>query len=165
MLVGVLFCGFTMDSYMQSQIRRHGGKSEPEYRLMPMILGGIIMPIGLFMYGWAVAKHLSAPVSILGIGIFSFGVAVCQVVSPSYLVDAFGIYAASAVAANLVLRYLASAVLPLAAPAMYANLGYGWGNSLLGFVALAFVPAPVLLMKYGKKVRGAGWFKDKTIVD
>ena len=111
------------------------------------------------MYGWGIETRLPWIVSVLGIGVFSFAVAVCQVVSSSYLVDAFGLYAASAVAASMVLRYLASAVLPLAAPSMYASLGYGWGNSVLGFVALAFVPAPVLLMRYGRRVRAVGWFK------
>lgn len=28
-----------------------------------------------------------------------------------------------------------------------------WATSLLGFLALAFVPAPILLWKYGAKIR------------
>ena len=34
-----------------------------------------------------------------------------------------------------------------------ARLGLGWGNSLLGFVALASIPLPILLMRYGKWAR------------
>lgn len=60
-----------------------------------------------------------------------------------YLVDAFTIYAASALASNAVLRSILGAVLPLAAPSMYDRLGLGWGNSLLGFIALVMVPAPL----------------------
>lgn len=37
---------------------------------------------------------------------------------------------------------------------MYATLGYGWGNTLLGFLALAFVPFPIVFYKYGERLRG-----------
>jgi hypothetical protein len=71
----------------------------------------------------------------------------------SYLVDAFTIYASSAIAACTIVRSILGALLPLAGPSMYAALGYGWGNSLLGFLALAMVPVPFLLIKYGEAIR------------
>ena len=70
-----------------------------------------------------------------------------------YLVDAFGPYAASALAANTVLRSLFGTFLPLAGPPMYAALGLGWGNSVLGFLALGFAPVPWFLYKYGDHLR------------
>ena len=58
-----------------------------------------------------------------------------------YLIDTFTIYAASALAANAVMRSIAGAVLPLAGLPMYEKLGMGWGNSLLGLVySLPFLP-------------------------
>lgn len=80
----------------------------------------------------------------------------------AYTIDAFTIYAASALAANTIVRSVMAAVLPLAAPKMYATLGYGWGNSLLAFLALAMVPVPFLLMKYGEKMRVANAERMKT---
>lgn len=71
----------------------------------------------------------------------------------AYSVDAFTIFAASALAANAIVRSVMAAVLPLAAPKMYESLGYGWGNSLLAFLALAMVPVPLFLMKYGERMR------------
>jgi hypothetical protein len=71
----------------------------------------------------------------------------------TYLVDAFTVRAASAIAANTVLRSLVGALLPLAGPAMYAKLGLGWGNSLLGFIAVAMVPIPIFFYKYGERIR------------
>lgn len=71
----------------------------------------------------------------------------------AYLVDAFTIYAASALAATTVTRSVMAAVLPLAAPKMYAALGIGWGNSLLAFLALACIPVPFLLLTYGEGMR------------
>ena len=71
----------------------------------------------------------------------------------TYLVDAFTIYAASALAANTVLRSLVGALLPLAGQQMYSTLGYGWGNSLLAFIALAMCPIPWIFFKYGERIR------------
>lgn len=71
-----------------------------------------------------------------------------------YLVDLFGSEAAaSALGANNLLRFLSSTFLPLAGPHMYKALGDGWGNTLLGFLALAFVPVPVFLYRYGERLR------------
>jgi hypothetical protein len=70
-----------------------------------------------------------------------------------YLIDVFTVYAASAMAANTVLRSVVAAVLPLAGPKMYKALGYGWGSSLLGFVAIAFLPVPLIFIKYGERLR------------
>jgi hypothetical protein len=36
---------------------------------------------------------------------------------------------------------------------MYAKLGYGWGNSLLAFVACLLVPTPFIFIKYGERIR------------
>jgi hypothetical protein len=71
-----------------------------------------------------------------------------------YIIDLFGSSAAaSALGANILLRYISGTFLPLAGPSMYRTLNYGWGNTLLGFLALAFVPAPVLFYKYGERLR------------
>lgn len=70
-----------------------------------------------------------------------------------YLVDSFTIYAASALAANSVMRSIGGALLPLAGIPMYDKLGVGWGNSLLGFIAVVMIPAPWLLIKYGEFLR------------
>jgi hypothetical protein len=77
----------------------------------------------------------------------------------TYLVDAFTIYAASAMAANTVFRSLAGAILPLAGPKMYETLGLGWGNSLLGFIALALCPLSILFYVYGERIRTSKRFQ------
>lgn len=71
----------------------------------------------------------------------------------TYLVDVFTIHAASAMAASTVLRSLFAAIIPLSSQSMYAAMGYGWGNSLLGFVAVALVPIPFLFIRYGERIR------------
>ena len=71
----------------------------------------------------------------------------------TYLVDAFTLHAASALAANTVLRSLVGALLPLAGQRMYDALGLGWGNSLLAFIAVSLCPIPWIFYRYGERIR------------
>lgn len=137
------------------------GLSKPEFRLPPLVLGGFLIPIGLFWYGWAAQEKAPWIVPILGTGLIGIGLMTVFIPTQTYFVDAFTTYAASAMAANTVLRSLFGAVLPLAGQKMYKVLGLGWGNSLLGFIALAMVPVPFLFLKYGERIRTAPRFQLK----
>ena len=70
-----------------------------------------------------------------------------------YLVHAYGRYAASAVAASKVLQSIGGAFLPLAGEPLFKRLGLGWGNSLLAFLSMLFIPMPWVLFKYGERLR------------
>ena len=86
---------------------------------------------------------------LIGTGMIGFGLMMTLVPTESYLVDAFTLHAASAVATTTLPRDILWAVLPLVGPPMYGSLGVGWGNSWMRFIALAFLPMPILLMRYG----------------
>jgi multidrug resistance protein len=49
------------------------GGSEPEYRLPPAILGGFLVPIGLFWFGWTTYSSVHWIVPIIGSVIFGMG--------------------------------------------------------------------------------------------
>ena len=70
-----------------------------------------------------------------------------------YLVDAYAVSAASATGASTIIRSFCAALIPLDANPLYEKLGYGWGNSLLAFIALGGIPVAVLLTKYGERIR------------
>jgi len=132
----------------------NGGKFEPEMRLPTTIVFGAFLPITFFWYGWTVGKtHWISPV--LSLIPFSFGIIGLFLPITTYLVDCYPAYAASAMAANTVLRSLVGALLPLAGPAMYETLGLEWGNSLLGFISVAMIPIPLLFYKFGARLRKA----------
>lgn len=128
---------------------------KPEYRLSPIIVGAVLLPLGFFFYGWTAEfpekVHWMVPiVSHLFIGVANI---IIFLALQMYLVDAYTVYAASALAANTVVRSVVGAVLPLAGLRMYADLGVGWGNSVLGFIAVALLPVPLLILKYGEFLR------------
>jgi hypothetical protein len=98
-------------------------------------------------------------VPIFATGIIGFGLLMTFMPATTYLVDVFTVHAASAMAASTVLRSLAAAFLPLSSQTMYEQLGYGWGNSLLGFVATLLIPIPYLFIKYGERIRARSTVK------
>jgi MFS family permease len=153
MVCGVFCCRYTLDRYVRYQKGKSGAK--PEHRLVPMVAGGIVVPIGLLVYGWTAQVRAHWILPVLGLAIFGFSAATTLISSFSYLVDAFGIYAASAVAAIITLRCIAGVVLPLAGPALFAKLGLGWGTTLLAFIALAFMPVPFVMMRTGERIRNS----------
>jgi len=71
----------------------------------------------------------------------------------NYYIDSFENYSASAIAAGAVFRSVIGGIVPLFAPAMFKSLGYGWGISVFGFLALAMAPAPVLFYYTGPWLR------------
>lgn len=126
---------------------------KPEYRLPPMIPGAVLIPIGLLIYGWTTKFHVHWIVPIMATGLIGVGNLGAFMCISTYLVDAYQIYAASALAANTVIRSLLGAVLPLAGQSMYKALGLGWGNSLLAFIAIGMLPVPLILVKWGEGIR------------
>ncbi|KAE8382758.1 major facilitator superfamily domain-containing protein [Aspergillus bertholletiae] len=152
-LIGISCFGALSDSIQNRLIARNNGQSEPEFRLPPLIPGSFLIPIGLFWYGWSAQMRVHWMMPIVGLGWVGCGMIATLLPIQAYLVDAFGEYAASAMAANTVVRSIVGAFLPLAGPSMYTKLGLGWGNSLLGFIALGLLPVPVVFYFYGKKIR------------
>lgn len=146
-----------MDKVWRRLKVRANGVTQPEYRVPLMIPGAIIIPIGLFWYGWAAESRTFWLLPDIGIAIFSCGIIVGTQAMQAYVMDSFLDYVASASAASQLLRSIAAFSFPLFAPKMYQSLGYGWGNSLLAFISIAIgVPAPVILWKYGATLRAKG---------
>ena len=71
----------------------------------------------------------------------------------NYLVDVYLMYAASAIAANTIIRSAAGAAAPLFTRQMFDALGVGPGGSLIGGVGAVLAVIPFLFYKYGKTIR------------
>ncbi|KAF2260019.1 MFS general substrate transporter [Lojkania enalia] len=151
-LIGVLFSGLTSDKFAR-HLKKVDGESKPEHRIHLFIGASLVIPVGLFWTGWTAASHQHWILPIIGTSTMSTGVILAFVASTTYLIDAYGVYAASALAATTVLRSLGGALLPLAGGPMFSGLGFGWGSSLLAFIAVAMIPVPIIILKYGERIR------------
>ena len=143
------------DKTVVRMTKANNGVYEPEMRLPDCIYFAFILPITFFWYGWAADKAVHWIVPVIGLIPFGLGVVGIWLPIQAYLIDAYQMYAASALAAFSVMRSVVAAFLPLAGPKMFASLGVGWGNSLLGFIAIALIPIPALIYKFGGKIRKA----------
>ncbi|RKU41272.1 hypothetical protein DL546_000018 [Coniochaeta pulveracea] len=152
-MIGLAYYSITSDRTLKKMAAKEGQGMKPEYRLKPLPLGAILLPAGFFLYGWTAQYKVHWIVPILGHLIIGVGNLLIFMAINMALVDTFTIYAASALASNTVVRSIFGAVLPLCGLKMYGALGYGWGNSLLGFIAIAMVPVSFGLLKYGERLR------------
>ncbi|KAK9249908.1 major facilitator superfamily domain-containing protein, partial [Lipomyces tetrasporus] len=149
--LGLIFFGAASDLIVKKMSK--DGEMKPEYRLVPVLVGGSLLPIGLLWYGWTAEYKVFWFAPIIGMAFIGMGMITIFVPVSTYLVDAFTIYAASATAANIVFRSLGGAFLSLCGLKLENALGVGWSSSLLAFVALALIPVVCFFIKYGEKIR------------
>ncbi|KAL2207025.1 MFS general substrate transporter [Sarocladium strictum] len=152
-LVGLLAFSLLSDKTVRHMTSANGGVYEAEMRLPFCVYFAGLLPISFFLYGWSADQAVHWAVPTLGLAIFGIGFEGIWLPTQIYIVDAYSRYAASALAAFCVMRSVVAAFLPLAGPIMYKKLGIGWGNSVLGFISLAMVPIPVLICKFGGRLR------------
>ncbi len=152
--LGTQICAPVNDRIYRRLKKKNDNVGRPEFRIPLMIPGSLLVPTGLFIYGWTSQYHTHWIGPNIGAALFSAGAIIGFQCIQTYLVDSYTRFAASAIAAATVLRSLAGFGFPLFAPYMYNALHYGWGNSMLGFIALGLgVPAPFLLWFFGSKLR------------
>jgi DHA1 family multidrug resistance protein-like MFS transporter len=162
--------------YVQEAKYNDKGELKPEERMPIAIVGAFLIHICLFWFRLSsrASVHWIAPI----IGSSFFGIAAIllfvSATSPAlalhlhvtdlshnqnaalnYLADAYPTYAASVLAGNDFIRSMFGAGLPLFTGAMYRNLGVGWASTLLALLGCMFVPVPILLYKYGERIRMA----------
>lgn len=157
-LCGLAFVGTLSDKLIKAK-QASGQTLKPEDRLPILITlpACLAIPSGLIIYGWGTDKAVHWIVPQIGTAVTGFGMIAILMCIQTYLVDAFTIYAASAIAANTVLRSVLGALLPLCGLDMYDVLGLGWGNTLLGLVAFALAPIPWVFAVYGERIRTSRW--------
>ncbi|TCD60586.1 hypothetical protein EIP91_009831 [Steccherinum ochraceum] len=135
---------------------KNGGVGRPEFRLPTMLPGTILMPIGLFIVGWAARPSVHWIVVDIGMALIGVGVILNFQGIQTYVVDAFTLHAASALAAVAFLRSLSGFGFPLFAPSIYNALGFGKGDTILACIAIVIgCPSPILFWKFGERIRRA----------
>lgn len=160
MMIGVVVFGALTDMLVKRR-QASGLELTPEVRLMPALVMpcAIVIPVGLFLYGWTTHYGVHWIVPMLGVVVFSCGLMGIMMCIQNYLLDTMPQYAASVTAALAVLRSLAGALLPLGGLEMYNTLGLGWGNSLLAFITVAMIPLPLVFFLFGARIRARSTVK------
>ena len=170
MILAIPFFGY-LDKFYSKAMQSNGGRQpEPELRLPSAMVGAFAIPIGMFWFAWTNSPKVHWMVSVAAGMPFGFGMVLVFLSITNYLVDAYTIFAASALAANAVLRSLFGAAFPLFTSQMFDRLGIHWASSVPAFLALACIPFPFVIYKYGPAIRSrcryaaeAAEFRDRLV--
>ncbi|KAH7304231.1 major facilitator superfamily domain-containing protein [Stachybotrys elegans] len=142
--------------FAKQKARSPDGSTSPEFRVPCLVPPVILIPIGLFWYGWAAEMGAHWAVVDVGVAVFVCGSFLSSQAMLAYLLDEFT-HAASANAASRMLSNMLGFVFPIFAPQLFARLGYGWGNSMLAFLFIGLgCPVPLLLWLWGARLRALG---------
>lgn len=143
--------------------------------LPPTYFGSAALPICLFFYGWSARESVHWIVPVIGSSFFT--VSIITLFNPvlNYLGITYPKNQASIFAGNALFRASFGAIFPLLvrtflpsgtpshvrsadtdgsqARQLFRQLGIGPGNSLLGGIAVCFMPLPYIFTRYGKRIR------------
>ncbi|RTE83185.1 hypothetical protein BHE90_002256 [Fusarium euwallaceae] len=125
----------------------------PEQRLYFSCLESLLLPIGLFIFGWAARDSVHWVIASVGIGVATAGIFSVYLAVFNYLADVYQSYASSALAAQSFCRNAIGGIFPLITNQMYSRLGYGPGSSMLGGIGLLLSVGPWVLVFFGPKIR------------
>ncbi|BCS19810.1 MFS transporter [Aspergillus puulaauensis] len=163
-MIGV-FCGVALIIWQTKtrfarKLAKHG-RVVPEERLIPMMIASVLLPAGLFWFGWTseTSVHWMAQIAA-GVPI-GMGILVIFMQGLNYIIDVYLMFANSAIAANTLIRSSLGGAFPLFATQMYHKLGVDWASSLLGFITVAMIPIPIIFFIYGKRIRAMSKFSPK----
>lgn len=165
-LSGLAFCGIGLGSmiailseplirrWINSHRDKTTGKLQPEASVSIICVAAVCVPVGQLWFSWTSLPVTIHPVWSILAGIpFGFGNSIVFIYSSNYIAGSYGVYAASALAGNSVVRSFTGGTLPLAGPAMYSALGARWAGTLLGVLELLLIPIPFVFYKWGKGIR------------
>ncbi|OCH83826.1 hypothetical protein OBBRIDRAFT_815695 [Obba rivulosa] len=143
----------------EAAVERHKPQlAPPELRLDMAMWVSPMFAIAFFWFGWTSYPSVSfwAPMSSgLALGFSCICLFLALV---NYIIDVYLFVAASALAANTVIRSFSGAIFPLFATQMYEALDPRWASTLLGCFACAMLPIPFVLKRYGAALRAKSKF-------
>ncbi|KAI1927911.1 hypothetical protein LOZ07_006499 [Ophidiomyces ophidiicola] len=166
-LTGLAFLGMgiggliivVLEPYIRKMINSHKidpetGKVSPEAMVSVVCISAILAPVGEIWFAWTCAPasiHWILPI-LAGIP-FGAGNTGVFIYASNYLTHSYGVYAASAMAGNAVMRSIMGGVFPIIGPYMYRRLGPNWAGTLLAVLEVLIIPIPFVFYRYGYKIR------------
>lgn len=152
MILATIFIILAAPLYARTA-KKYGGIAPPEERLVVAMVGAIAVPLGMGIFAGTTSPSIHWIAPVIGGAFFGFGLVLIFLAITNYLIDAYTIFAASVLAANSLLRSAFGAAFPMFTSYMYADLGTSWASAIPAFLALACLPAPFILYRYGAAIR------------
>ncbi|KAK6075572.1 MFS multidrug transporter [Seiridium cupressi] len=154
LILGCEIAGPFNDKIYRYLRQRNNGIDLPEYRIWLMLPAAILVPGGLLWFGWSAVAQAHWIIPNLGMATACVGIVMTFMCMQAYVMDAYPVYAASAQGALTVVRSLTAFTMPVMAPAMVHQWGYGWSSTVLAIIAVVVGSlAPAFLHLKGASLR------------
>lgn len=160
-VVSVILAGIPYSAYVHFVVNRslrEGKTLTPEDRLLPAVYASMLIPIGLFIFGWTARTSIHWFVTLIGVGMVTGGVIFILQCVFVYITLAYPQYTASLFGGNGLSRAIVASAGVLWSHPMYDSLGIGWAMTLLGFICAVCVIGIFVLYKYGHILRAKSRF-------
>ncbi|PCH34696.1 MFS general substrate transporter [Wolfiporia cocos MD-104 SS10] len=139
--------------YVKAQQKFAPAPVPPEYRLEICMLAAPMFAVGFFWFGWTSYPSISYWSPLMAGFLLGWSIVWIFLALFNYMIDAYLFVAASALAANTVVRSCFGAGFPLFATQMFDQLNPRWASTLLGCIAVLMGPIPFVLYKFGPTIR------------
>lgn len=137
--------------------------STPEGRLYIACFQSVLLPVGLFWFGWSSFPSVPWIVPALAIGCATMGIFSIYLAVFNYLADTYHRYASSALAAQSFCRNMLGGVFPLVTTQMFNAMTFQGAGSFLGGVGTVLTLVPFILLFFGPKIRARSKFASEIM--
>jgi len=136
-------------------VRRFGTKftAHPEGRLWFTCAEALLMPIGMFWFGWTCYGSVHWIVPTIALVAVTMGIFSIFLATFNYTADVYQTYASSALAASGACRNFLGGSFPLVTVQMFRGMGFQAASSLLGGIGVLLSLGPILLIWFGPRIR------------
>ncbi|KAK9238578.1 major facilitator superfamily domain-containing protein [Lipomyces kononenkoae] len=160
-IVAVILAGIPYFAYIHCIVHRSlrdGGTIAPERRLFPAIFASILIPTGIFLFGWTSRLPIHWIVPTIGAVFATAGFIIILQSIFVYIALAYPRYAASLFGGNGFVKALVAFAGIVWSHPLYSKLGLADGMSLLGALCAACVSGIFILYYFGEKLRSLNRF-------
>ncbi|CCH45765.1 Benomyl/methotrexate resistance protein [Wickerhamomyces ciferrii] len=144
----------------------------PEVFIPISIFGSILLPVGIFIFGWSATSTNHWFGSLIGGALYGASGLIMFQTLLNYIGMSFFRFVASAFASNAFMRSVVGGCFPLFGRAFFKNLStkkfpVAWGSTILGVLTLLLISVPVLFYINGPKLRATSKYSGtgEKIVD
>ncbi|GAA6059611.1 hypothetical protein JCM10212_005110 [Sporobolomyces blumeae] len=150
--------GLIVDYYCDKLYQKNVAKRGPEARLYTAFVGGILVPLGSYLYAFTSYPQVPWIAPAIGIVVLYTGMYCVYLSTFSYLAESYSLYASSALSGMSFVRNIVGAVFPLFTTALYDRLGVQGAGGLTAGIATLLSATPFVLYRYGASLRSRSPF-------
>ncbi|CAK7241299.1 MAG: hypothetical protein STHCBS139747_002759 [Sporothrix thermara] len=136
----------------------------PEARLCGACVTSILLPVGLFVFGFTARPDYHWIGPMIGVGLSTVGIFAVYLSTFNYLADVYHRFASSALAAQSFCRNVLGGIFPLVMRPLFTNLGISRAGALLGGIAVGLTLVPWVLLYFGERIRRRSKFAQSLVV-